>query len=156
MPRRTALYVALAGAVLFSLLAGFGFPLAMSAIETPLAAKNFFEAAGMFKFSMTIFGGPAALVGLLLAKRIVLASSFGAFVLGVFLVLATHLLGAMVAMLYVSYPFSLDSFFADGAKIALVFLIFDMAVFKGMPFLLGGLAALALRAGFLFLDTDEI
>lgn len=144
---RAYLHVALAGAVWFALVAGLSLPLLMSALPKPFAPDGVSAVTSEFKFAFLTFGLPGALIAFALANRIARSSVFGAFVLGAVLVLATNLLAGVVMSMLVSHFVSLYSFLERAFSVAASFLLLDVVLFKGAPFVIGGLAALGFRAG---------
>ncbi|MFY8041644.1 MAG: hypothetical protein ACOVOD_01840 [Rhodoferax sp.] len=69
------------------------------------------------------------------------------FSLGVVLVVLVNLLAGVCFAIYGERFLSLGSFLEHVATSIKILLFLDILAFKGVPFLMGGLAALAFRAG---------
>jgi hypothetical protein len=86
-----------------------------------------------------MFGVPSAFVGFLMANRIARSSSlYGVLLLGVFVVICASLLFGLLAGVFTSR-------ITDAWMVALGVLIFEAWFFKGIPFVIGALAALGFR-----------
>jgi hypothetical protein len=140
--------IALSGALWFVFVACVCLPLLMSLIPKPLRLSGPLEAANMFLAALYIFGLPTGLVGFFLAKPMVDGTQgVRVFSLGVFLVVLVNLLAGVCFAIYGKNFLSLGSFFEHAATGIAIFFFLDILAFYGAPFLLGGLAALAFRAG---------
>ena len=148
MKRSTYLRNASLGGVWFALVTGVSLPLLMSALPKPFAPNNMVEAGGLLTFALLLFGLPAGIVGFALANRMAHSThSVRVFSLGAVLVLVTNLLAGAGLSALGSQFVSLRSVLEQAVGGAASFLLLDVLLFKGAPFLLGGLAALAFRAG---------
>ena len=125
--------IAVAGAVWFAFVSGASFPLLMQ-LFAPASPDPIREAAG----ALVTFGLPAGLVAFLLANRLVRSSHLVAMVLGAVLVPIANLLAPVLMGLRGS---SLRSVWAAGVG----FILMDTVFLKGLPFLIGGAAALIFR-----------
>jgi hypothetical protein len=148
MQRNSHLRIALSGAVWFSLLAGVALPLLMTALPKPLGPNDLSDVGSHLRFALLFFGLPAGVVGLAFANRNAHSqASLRVFCLGAALVLITNLLAGLGVSLLGSHFASVGSLLEQAILIATGFLLLDVLLFKGAPFLFGGLAALAFRAG---------
>jgi hypothetical protein len=139
--------VALAGALWFGIVAAASLPLAMSVHSAPQPGITA-GTAGVAKFSAYLFGLPGAVAGLVLANRIARSVSVMASIgLGVLLVVFKDVLAALQGALggFVR-SFSIQAFGESLLNSSFLFLFSDVVSLYGIPFVLGGLAAMAFRA----------
>ena len=138
--------IAFCGAVWFGVVAVAMFLLFMSALSKPFAPENGADLASYAKFSAWLFGVPSAVAGGVLANRIANADGpIGSFFLGITLVLLANLLaGVMLGLVELAGARPLGTV---GTSLfgAASFVLLDLLLFKGAPFVVGGLASLAFR-----------
>lgn len=143
--------IAFAGAAFFAFVAAVGLPLMLS-LYASLRPTSLHESIGGARFALLVFGGPAAICGFALANRITSASSpASAFFLGTILVVLTNLAAALcLAVLSRNsslreFPFTMFFFF----------LVLDVVAFYGLPFIIGGIAAMAFRRAVIHITNNE-
>ena len=133
------------GGVCFAVATGVCFPLVYIAFPGIAVFRPELVLPSIWSGVM-LYGVPAALVGALLARKIAGGGALFVFVLGAFAVLATCLLAGPWLALWAGGGWSLARFSADAVNTALLQVFIDVVGPKGLPFLLGGLVALGLRA----------
>ena len=148
MERTPYFRVAISGSAWFAFVAASALPLLMIALPRPLAPGTLHDTGSHFRFALLMFGPPAATIGFALSNRIAHSASYlTAFGLGVAVVLLTSLLAGVVVSVLGSHFASLRLSLEDAVLMATSFLLLDILLFKGATFMLGGLAAMAFRAG---------
>jgi hypothetical protein len=125
--------IAAAGAIWFAFVSGASFPLLMQLFAGG-SSDPIREAGG----AVVTFGLPAGLVAFLLANPIVRSSYFEAIVLGAMLVLITNFLTPLLIGLR-------GSGFRNAWTAGVGLVLMDAVFLKGLPFLIGGVAALIFR-----------
>lgn len=136
--------IAALGAAWFALVAGLGLPIVMAML--PFASSvNFLQVGQQVVGGLQLFGPSAAVVGFLLANRVVTAGVSGCFLLGVALVALTCIVSGFLHVFMVRNLVALQAVASEGLIAGMGYLLIDVVFFKCVPFLAGGLAALAFR-----------
>jgi hypothetical protein len=146
--------IAFAGAAFFAFVAAVGLPLMLS-LYASLRPTSLHESIGGARFALLVFGGPAAICGFALANRITSASSpASAFFLGTILVVLTNLAAAL-CLAVLSRNSSLREFPFFTVTMFFFFLVLDVVAFYGLPFIIGGIAAMAFRRAVIHITNNE-
>ena len=140
----SSLTVRVFGAVWFAAIAGIGFPLSMAAFPGPSSQSTPWILSGVWA-GVTMFGLPAALAGAITGTRIDRAGPLGAFLLGALTVVLTCMIAGFWMAAFGSRVLNLRAFTEDAFAGAFGMLVIDVIFLRGVPFLLGGFAALGFR-----------
>jgi hypothetical protein len=149
------LKLAFLGALWFALVAGLCFALLIATLTFP-ATHTLSQGGKEVLVGLWLFGPSAAVAGFLLANRVIKADVMASFFLGVLVVVLTCILTSFLRVLMAGGLHSPLVGAQEAFAGAIFLLIIDLHLFRGVPFIAGGLAMLAFRAFALSrMDFDE-
>lgn len=143
LPQKTK--VALLGSLWFALVAGVCFPLVFAML--PHGGPQTLSQTGKgVLVGLQLFGLPAALAGAITGNRIYRAGSLMAFILGALTVVLTCFFFGLWMAIFNARVFNLRVIAEQAFVGGMGAIVIDLVFLRGVPFVLGGFAALAFRA----------
>jgi hypothetical protein len=135
------------GAGWFAVIACIGFPLSIVALPGPssFSPNSSWLLSGVWA-GVTAYGLPAALAGAITSTRIYRSSSLGAFIFGALTVVLTCLFSGLWMTILNARVFNLRVIAEQAFVSGMGAIVIDVFFLRGVPFVLGGFAALAFRA----------